>query len=56
MNYKRKGHRGRHKQNVMDNQGSRVCGNSAGKERWGYRNGAHLSASQRRADAWVGEE
>lgn len=34
MNYKRKGHRGRHKKNTMDNQSSRVVGNSENK--WGH--------------------
>lgn len=29
MHYKRKGHRGRHKKNTMDNQGQRFRGNAA---------------------------
>jgi hypothetical protein len=47
-NYKRKGHRGRHKRNVMDNQSCRKCGNSQSKQAyWGNYKHAHVSKSQR---------
>jgi hypothetical protein len=50
MNYKRKAHRGRSKQNTMDNNANRVSGNSESK--WGYGGcgsplKAHKSATQR---------
>lgn len=33
MNYKRKGHRGRHKKNAMDNNSSRCAGNGRMRNR-----------------------
>jgi hypothetical protein len=49
-NYKRKGHRGRGKQNVMDNQACRVQGNSLSKQAYHSTrrpNYFHRSKSQR---------
>lgn len=48
-NYKRKGHRGRNKKNVMDNQAVRVAGNSAKKGAYygGGMKNVHRSKSQR---------
>lgn len=46
--YKRAGHRGRNKQNTMDNGSARVVGNSQGK--WGFSwrpKYSHKSAVQR---------
>lgn len=48
MNYKRKGHRGRNKANVMDNQACRVHGNSISKQAYyGNPKKVHVSASVR---------
>jgi len=44
-NYKRKGHRGRHKKAAMDNQSQRAAGNGIG--RGGRIKYAHRSASYR---------
>lgn len=45
MHYKRKAHRGRGKQNTMDNQAMRFCGNSQSKTWHGKR--YHQSKNQR---------
>lgn len=48
MNYKRKGHRGRHKKNTMDNQSVRFAGNSISKQAYyGKIKNIHTSKSQR---------
>ena len=59
MHYKRKGHRGRHKRNVMDNQGSRLAGNSVSKQTFFGRarpDMVHVSKSQRNKNPEEGWE
>lgn len=48
-NYKRKGHRGRHKRRgITYNQSMRVCGNSVSKQRWfGAKNPNVIHVSRR---------
>ncbi len=50
-NYKRKGHRGRHKRRgITYNQAMRICGNSVSKQRYfgaSTPDKIHVSASQR---------
>lgn len=47
MNYKRKGHRGRHKKNAMDNNNGRVVGNSASFRCQNHPKYAHVAKSVR---------